>query len=66
VKPFTAVAVALLGLVALVQLLRVILGWEVTVNGVAVPAWASAAACAVAGALAVMLWREARSGLRGR
>jgi hypothetical protein len=66
VKPFTAVAVALFGLMALVQLLRFLLGWEVTVNGVAVPTWVSAVACAVAAALAVMLWRETRSGLSGR
>jgi len=62
VKPITAVAVALFGLIALVQLLRVILGWEVTVNGMVVPIWASAAACVVAAALAVLLWRESRTG----
>jgi len=43
----------------LLQLLRVLSGWEVTVNGVAIPSWASVVAFVVAAALAVMLWREA-------
>ncbi len=36
-KPFTLIAVLVLALLALVQLLRFILGWEVIVNGVTVP-----------------------------
>lgn len=59
-KPFSLVAAVVLGLVALVQLLRVVLGWSVVINGLAVPLWASAVACLVVGALAVMVWREAR------
>ena len=58
-KPFTTVAVVVFGLVALLQLLRVVSGWEVIVNGVAVPIWASGVAFVVAGGLAVMLWLEA-------
>jgi hypothetical protein len=57
-KPFTAVAVFVFSLVALVQLLRVTLGWEVTVNGILIPIWASVIACVVAATLAFMLWRE--------
>jgi len=60
VKPFTTIAVVVFSLVALLQLLRVVSGWEVTVNGIAIPIWASAVAFLVAAALAVMLWREAR------
>jgi hypothetical protein len=59
-KPFTTIAVVVFSLVALLQLLRVALGWEVTVNGIVIPVWASIVACAVAAGLAVMLWREAR------
>ena len=59
-KPFTAIAVVVFSLVALLQLLRVISGWEVTVNGFAIPMWASVIALVVAAALATMLWREAR------
>ena len=58
-KPFTTIAVVVFSLVALLQLLRVILGWEVTVNGFAIPIWASVVALVVAAALATMLWREA-------
>jgi len=59
-KPFTTIAVVVFSLVALLQLLRVISGWEVTVNGFAVPIWGSVIAFVVAAVLAAMLWREAR------
>jgi hypothetical protein len=60
VKPFTTVAVAVFSLVALLQLLRIVSGWEVTVNGITIPIWASGIAFVLATALGVMLWREAR------
>ena len=60
-KPFSTIAVAVFSLVALVQLVRVVLGWEVTVNGILIPPWASVIACIVAAMLAFMLRREARS-----
>ena len=53
-KPFTRVAVVVLWLIALLQLVRFIAGWQITVNGAAVPLWLSAP---VAG-LAIMVWRE--------
>ena len=59
-KPFTTITVVLLLLIALVQLLRFVLGWEVTVNGVTVPVWVSGIAFVVAAGLAVMVWRETR------
>jgi len=59
-RPFTAIAAALLSLVALVQLLRLVFAWEVTVNGINIPMWASGIAVAVAGGLAAMLWMEMR------
>ena len=59
-KPFTTPAVAVFTLVALAQLLRIVLGWVVTVNGFAVPIWLSAVACVIAATLATMLWREHR------
>ena len=59
-KPFTAIAVVVFSLVALLQLVRVISGWEVTVNRLAIPMWASVIALVVAVGLATMLWREAR------
>jgi hypothetical protein len=59
-KPFTIIAVALLLLIAMLQLLRFIMGWEVTLNGVRIPVWASAIASLVAAGLGVMVWVEAR------
>ena len=57
-KPFTLIAVVLLSLIALLQLLRFTLGWEVMVNGISIPVWASLIAFLVAAGLAVMVWRE--------
>ena len=59
-KPFTLIAVALLSLIALMQLLRVLLGWAVMVEGLAIPVWASVAAFVVSAGLAAMVWRERR------
>lgn len=60
-KPFTTIAVVVFSLVALLQLLRVALGWDVTVNGILIPLWASIIAAVVAATLAFMLSREART-----
>jgi hypothetical protein len=59
-KPFTLIAVVLLSLIAVMQLLRFVLGWEVTLNGVSIPVWASGIAFVVAAGLAVTVWLEAR------
>jgi len=59
-KPFTTIAIFLLGLLSALQLVRLLQGWEVIVNGVQIPIWASGIACVVAGGLAIMLWRESR------
>lgn len=57
-KPFTTVAIGVFALVAIAQLLRLVLGWNVTVNGILIPVWVSAIACLLAATLAVMVWRE--------
>jgi hypothetical protein len=59
-KPFTMLAVVVFAVVALVHLLRLVYGWEVNINGAAVPMWASGLGLVIAGGLAVMLWRESR------
>jgi hypothetical protein len=59
-KPFTAITVVLLGLIAIVQFVRFISGWQVTIDGLSVPVWASAIACLIAAGLAVMVWIETR------
>jgi hypothetical protein len=58
-KRFSTIAAVVFALVALAQLLRLVLGWSIVINGISVPLWASAIACLVAGGLAVMVWREA-------
>jgi len=60
-KPFTFCAVIVLALVALMQLVRFVLGWPIVVNGVQIPVWLSALAAVIAALLAVMLWRESTS-----
>jgi hypothetical protein len=59
-KPFTAISIVVFSLVSVLQLIRFVLGWDVSVNGVAIPVWASGIAFIVTGGLAVMLWREHR------
>jgi len=59
-KPFTTIAVFVFSLIALIQALRVALGWTVTVNGISIPPWASVIAIVVAGTLAFKIWREMR------
>jgi hypothetical protein len=59
-KPFTFLAILIFALVSVVHLLRLVFGWEVTVNGAAVPHWASVPGFVIAAGLAVMLWRESR------
>lgn len=60
-RPFTLVAVVLLLLVAILQLLRFLLGWPVLINGFAVPMWFSGVACVVLAVLAALVTREARA-----
>lgn len=59
-KPFATLAVILLSLIAVLQLARFVLGWQVTVNGVEMPVWASGIAFIIAAAVAALLWRESR------
>lgn len=59
-KPFTTIAAVIFALIALMHVLRLFLGWEVTVSGLTVPMWASVAGLVIAAGLAAMLLREAR------
>ncbi|MGO9136919.1 MAG: hypothetical protein ACLP9S_01640 [Syntrophales bacterium] len=60
-KPFTIMSVAVLSFIALGHLLRILSGWEVIINGLRIPLWASAIAIVFFAALACMLWRESLS-----
>jgi hypothetical protein len=57
-KPFTAMAIFIFGLIALLHILRLLYGWEVTIDGVVIPMWTSVLGLIIAGGLAIMLWRE--------
>jgi hypothetical protein len=60
-KPFTMIAVVVFALIAVLHLVRLFTGWEVVFDGLVVPVWVSLAGMLVAGGLAVMVWREART-----
>jgi hypothetical protein len=61
-RPIAMVASGVLLVVALAHALRVALQLPVTVGSVVVPPWLSLPAAIGSGALAVLLWREARRG----
>jgi hypothetical protein len=58
-RTFCTLAAAIFALIALLQLIRIAMGWPVTFNGVDVPFWASWIAVAVAGALSFVGFRAA-------
>lgn len=55
-KTFSMIASVVFALVAILQLLRFVLGWTVLVNGFSVPLWASAIAFVIATSLSIMVW----------
>ena len=59
-KPFTSIAAALFALIALVHLYRIVSPFPVLVDGNSVSQVVSWIAALVAGALALLLWREGR------
>jgi hypothetical protein len=59
-KPFTTIAVAIFTIVAVVHLLRILMGWEVVIQGTVMPMWASYLGLLITGGLAFLLWRESQ------
>jgi hypothetical protein len=59
-KPFASIATVIFSILSLAHLLRLFFHWEIIVNGFIVPQWVSVPACILLGALAFLLWREAR------
>ena len=57
-KPVTTIAAALLGLIALLHLLRLVFGWGLVINDIIVPMWPSVVVLLVFTFVAAMLWRE--------
>ena len=60
-KPFTLVAGFIFLAIAVAHLLRIFQGWQVTIADDVVPLWISWVGLAVAGLLALMLFRESRN-----
>ena len=63
-KPFTTLAAIIFALMGLAHLYRLVRPFDVVVAGTEIPQWASIAAAVVTLGLALMLWREGRSGRR--
>jgi len=59
-RPFTTLAIVIFTIVAVVHLFRILMAWEVIIQGAVVPMWASYLGLIIAGGLAFMLWRESR------
>lgn len=59
-KPFTNIAIVVFSLIALVHAFRIFYSWQVVVNGMVIPIWASVLGLAIAAGLALMLWRESK------
>lgn len=59
-RPFTWIASAIFGLMALAHLYRLVRPFEVVIGPCHLPQWASAIAAVIAGGLSWMLCREAR------
>ena len=62
VKTFCTLAAAIFALIAFLQLIRIVMGWSITFNGIDVPFWASWVAITVAGALSFVGFRDAMRG----
>ncbi len=60
-RPASIITTLFLCLVAAGHLLRLALSVPVTVDGIAIPVWASLPAALFTGALAFFLWREGRT-----
>ena len=59
-KTFAAIAATIFGLVALVHLLRLVMGWSIVIEAWTVPMWLSWIGLVVAGALSYFGARLAR------
>jgi hypothetical protein len=61
IRTFCTFAAAIFAVIAILQLLRIVMGWPVTLNGIDVPLWVSWIAAAVAGALSFIGFRAAHT-----
>jgi hypothetical protein len=60
-RNYSRLAAVIFAIIPLLQLLRTLLAWEITLNGVAIPLYVSAMACFIAAVYGVTwLWRVAQ------
>ena len=59
-KSYCLLAAAIFAVVAVLQLLRILMGWPISVSGHAIPFWASWIVVIVAGGLSVVGFRAGR------
>ena len=62
IKTFCTLAAAIFALIALLQLIRIVMEWSISLNGIDVPFWASWIAVMVAGALSFVGFRATMRG----
>jgi hypothetical protein len=60
-KSYAKLAAAIFALIALLQLVRALSGWEITINGAVVPVWPSWVACGVGAVLAWLGFTASRA-----
>ena len=59
-RPRWVLAAALVSVVAVLQLVRAVAGWQVIVNGFSVPIWLSYIASVLLAIFAILLWKDLR------
>jgi hypothetical protein len=60
-KSYARLAAAIFAVIALLQLVRALSGWEITINGTALPLWPSWVACGVGAVLAWLGFTASRA-----
>jgi hypothetical protein len=60
-KSYAQLAATIFALIALLQFLRALSGWEITINGATVPVWLSWIACGVGAVLAWLGFTASRA-----
>lgn len=59
-KTGSLLGIIVFSLVAIAHLLRLLLGWQATIDGWLAPMWTSVIGVLVPGGIAFMLWKESR------
>lgn len=57
-RPFTRLAIFIFVMIALLHLIRLAVGWEITFSGIQLPLFFSVGIASFTSLMAAMLWRE--------